>query len=139
MIINIFHCSVVFAVFLGGLLTFHILFLFQYLIFIVVAIGSVFCFIFHIGTKEKRSRSLSDNFETSQSAVHSRMAWKDWLKCVQFYQVGTRSSLRDALWCINVPLVLPSTVDWLERWWVGKKHLVKCLHNPSVIFSTVVF
>ncbi|XP_071844616.1 major facilitator superfamily domain-containing protein 12-like isoform X1 [Apostichopus japonicus] len=61
---------------------------FRYLIFIVVAIGSVFCFIFHIGTKEKRSRSLSDNFETSQSAVHSRMAWKDWLKCVQFYQVA---------------------------------------------------
>lgn len=64
---------------------------FRYLIFTVVSVGGIFCFIFHVGTKEKPARVTSNSLETSQNHIqtsHSRMVWKDWLKCSQFYQVA---------------------------------------------------
>lgn len=64
---------------------------FQMLVYIVVAIGGVFCFIFHIGTKEKSTRPTQKGLETSQTSLqrsHGTMIWKDWLKCRQFYQVA---------------------------------------------------
>ncbi|KAJ8029672.1 Major facilitator superfamily domain-containing protein 12 [Holothuria leucospilota] len=70
---------------------FMFLFSIQMLVYIVVAIGGVFCFIFHIGTKEKSTRPTQKGLETSQTSLqrsHGTMIWKDWLKCRQFYQVA---------------------------------------------------
>ena len=69
--------------------------------FIVLGIGAVFTFVFHIGTKERikpvdddlsSGRDVLDSVTSSLSSVeksgsHRSMKWSCWLKDSQFYQV----------------------------------------------------
>ncbi|XP_057294562.1 major facilitator superfamily domain-containing protein 12-like [Hydractinia symbiolongicarpus] len=73
------------------------------LVFIVIGTGLVFCFIFHVGTKEKRYvqtlkgkiDKLSVEISGSENAVEivvgkeeKSITWKAWLKHSQFYKVA---------------------------------------------------
>ncbi|CAG5133452.1 unnamed protein product [Candidula unifasciata] len=70
---------------------------FQMLAFICIGLGTVFNFIFHLGTKEKPHSSETETQNRNQvgensiersTLLHSRMTWKDWLKEPQFYQIA---------------------------------------------------
>ncbi|XP_052073197.1 major facilitator superfamily domain-containing protein 12-like isoform X2 [Mytilus californianus] len=67
------------------------------LVLILVAIGSVFCFIFHIIVKEKdtcnqdnveENRVPEEHSNTTTEGIPILMTWKCWLKEIQFYQIG---------------------------------------------------
>ncbi|XP_050402518.1 major facilitator superfamily domain-containing protein 12 [Patella vulgata] len=74
---------------------------FQKLVFIVISIGAVFSFIFHVGVKEKKPVSLDErppttlsdseagsSIEESVISKVNRMYVTCWLKEPQFYQIG---------------------------------------------------
>ncbi|XP_046543115.1 major facilitator superfamily domain-containing protein 12-like isoform X1 [Haliotis rubra] len=74
---------------------------FRDLAFIVIGTGLVFSFLFHIGTKEKRTENLDPEFSHGRDALDTttsgslqrsskcnRMSTTDWLKEPQFFQVG---------------------------------------------------
>ena len=56
---------------------------------IVLGVGIVFTAIFHIGTKEKSSRSISlrGTMMVENTPARYQMRWKDWVKEYQFFQV----------------------------------------------------
>ncbi|XP_041464222.1 major facilitator superfamily domain-containing protein 12-like isoform X1 [Lytechinus variegatus] len=70
---------------------------FRYLVVIVVCVGTVFSFFFHLGTKEpkggRRCPTEDDEGAHSYGSVQApdqpklTMKWSDWLKESQFYQV----------------------------------------------------
>lgn len=62
---------------------------FQYLAFIVLAIGILFSVIFHLGTDEKslvREEDVDESIEENKN--HNKMDWTGYLKCYRFYSLA---------------------------------------------------
>ena len=109
----------------------------------VVVAGSLFCVIFHVGTREERvSQSSSDSDETSRlvslKSDRSPIAWREWFKEPQFYQI--------ALLYMSTRLVVNVSQVYLPMYVSGSLQLSKryiavaplCMFLASFIASLLV-
>lgn len=94
---------------------------FKHIALIVVGIGAVFSFIFHLGVKEwNYDDSFGSSYPSISQGRHSDrllMCWKDWLKEVQFYQVAVlymATRLFVNLSQVYIPLYLQDTLGLHE-------------------------
>ena len=68
-------------------------FFLQKLSAIVIGTGSIFSFIFHVGTKETPGRVLNESPHQNGTdfSEHQQMSWKDWFREPQFYLVSVQN------------------------------------------------
>lgn len=87
----------------------------------MLGIGALFSLMFHVGTKEHPSASVSENQLITPSPSQEALPrpvfqWKHWLKEPSFYQVTPKSVLGNFLLIHKVSRPFSSQGIALQRW-----------------------